>query len=46
MVYSTDKGFNDAILENGAKFNQKGYIIRRASPRSATNFLDAMESMQ
>lgn len=46
MVYSTDKEFNDAIIEGGSKLSEKGYVIRRATPQTATRFLDAMESTQ
>jgi hypothetical protein len=42
-VYSTDKEFNDAIVQKSKKINQKGYVLRMASPRTVTKFIDDMD---
>ena len=42
-VYSTDKEFNDLILEEGPKMSKGRFRIRRASPRTVTRFLDKLE---
>ncbi|MFY0642970.1 MAG: hypothetical protein JXR19_00730 [Bacteroidia bacterium] len=42
-VYSTDKEFNDIILEQGPKLSKGRFRIRTASPRTVTRFLDKLE---
>lgn len=46
MVYSTDKEFNQAIIEKGRKLSGNGYVIRPASPRSVTRMMDQMDSFR
>ena len=42
-VSSTDKEFNDAIIQKGPKLTERGYVIRPASPRSVNKTLDKIE---
>lgn len=42
-VSSTDKEFNDAIIQKGPKMTERGYVIRPASPRSVDKTLDKIE---
>jgi hypothetical protein len=42
-VSSTDKEFNDAIVQKGHKLTERGYVIRPASPRSVNKTLDKIE---
>jgi hypothetical protein len=42
-VSSTDKEFNDAIIQKGQKMTEQGYVIRPASPRSVDKMLDKIE---
>jgi hypothetical protein len=41
-VYSTDKEFNDAIVQKSKKINERGYVLKMASPRNITKFIDMM----
>lgn len=43
MVYSTDKDFNQAVLDGMKKLNKKGHIIRPASPSTVTRFIDKLD---
>lgn len=42
-VSSTDKEFNDAIIQKGQKMTEQGYVIRPASPRAVNKMLDKIE---
>jgi hypothetical protein len=41
-VYSTDKEFNDAVIQKSKKINERGYVLKMASPRNITKFIDMM----
>lgn len=43
IVYSTDKQFNDLIIEKGPKLSKGRFRIRTASPRAVTRFLARLE---
>jgi hypothetical protein len=46
FVASTDKEFNDAIIEKGPKINKQGYIIRPASPTKVNRQIEKMDALK
>ena len=45
-VYSTDKDFNDAVMDGLKKVNKRGYTVRRASPTTVNRFIDRIDAAE